>query len=99
LFALHDLTCERALEASHRLTRPEWVVLAGAGEAVPGLLEEAVRHYNDSAAKGVGGTSPDTLGLSWSLLVRKSKRAPTVLFETESVRGVDRRQVLPGTNV
>ena len=71
------------------------------GEAVPGLLEETVRHYNDSAAtEGVGGHASDALGIRWRLTVHKAPRRPAVvLFRTESALGVDRQEVLPGTNV
>lgn len=71
------------------------------GEGVPGLLEETVRHYNDSAAtEGVGGHASDALGIRWRLTVHKAPRRPAVvLFRTESALGVDRQEVLPGTNV
>ena len=74
---------------------------ANFGEAVPGLLEETVRHYNDSAAQeGVSGHAPDAIGMRWRLTVKKVPRRPAVvLFHTESALGVDRREVLPGTNV
>lgn len=71
------------------------------GERVPGLLEEAVRHFNDSAAtEGVGGHGPESLGVSWHLRVRKVPRKPAVvLFNTESAAGVEKLEVLPGMNV
>ena len=66
------------------------------GERVPGLLEEAVRHFNETPT---GGQSPKSLGFSWVLKVTKQKVRPKVIFHTESGQGVSTEEVTPGTNL